>query len=649
MTAVLEPTALTEWATHYAQAGLEVFPVNPRDKTPYVSQHQATTDPDIIADWWDHWPTALIGHRISPRHVLLDIDPRHGGLDTWQALHEAIGQLPPTRGHLSGRGDHGGHIWWIRPADRLTIRPLNAWAQERGHGHELPNGKWSAGIDILHRDHRYTILPPSPHPDTHKPYQWIPGHGLDIPPGVLPQLLVDLITDDTPPAPKPPPGPIDPASIADWYSSAFSWPALLGHHGWTIVGGDGHSDGSRWRHPSATNSFSATIRHGCLFVYSPNTPFDVTEQSDPHGYTLFRAYAQLDHHGDLTAAGRAARTLKDGPTAPRDDLSWVGAPTTNGNGQQPTQDEAEAELHLEPVHPFIIWDDFWAEDTTDEEWLIDQVFAKGRGHALYAQAKQGKSLFVLERSARLAVTNPDCDVVYLDYEMTRSDVRDRLTDMGYGPGDDLTRLHYALLPALPPLDTLEGANALLELCTSVHRPSCDLFVVIDTTGRAVIGEENSNDTIRGFYRWTGSALKRNEVTWVRLDHAGKDVTKGQRGGSAKNDDVDIVWKLSAGDAGAITLHREAARMSWVPDHITFSRSDAPLRYETGPEMWPAGTKDLAGELDQLGLPTDIGRNKARAAINEAGISASNEVLGAACRWRASKARSDLSWAVDNPS
>ena len=89
-----------------------------------------------------------------------------------------------------------------------------------------------------------------------------------------------------------------------------SWPQLLHSHGWTLVAGDGQTDGSRWRHPTATGAFSATITHGCLFVYSPNTPFDVTYPSEPHGYTPFRALAILEHHGDLSATAKALRASR---------------------------------------------------------------------------------------------------------------------------------------------------------------------------------------------------------------------------------------------------------------------------------------------------------------------------------------------------
>ncbi len=79
---------------------------------------------------------------------------------------------------------------------------------------------------------------------------------------------------------------------------------MLTTHGWLCVAGDGDSDGSRWRHPNATSDSSASIAHGCLFVFSPNTEFEPTDFGDTHGYTLFRAYAVLEHNGDMKAAAK---------------------------------------------------------------------------------------------------------------------------------------------------------------------------------------------------------------------------------------------------------------------------------------------------------------------------------------------------------
>lgn len=314
MAPVLGPIgSLIEKAMGYAGLGFDLFPVNPRDKRPLVSQLSATTDLDSIEAWWNTWPDALIGHRLPAHQIILDIDPRHGGLDVWNALKAECPEIGPTRAHYSGRGDGGGHVWYLRPDDKVTITKLDAWARERGLG--TPSGeRWSCGIDILRHEHRYTILPPSLHPATGRPYTWGEGRGLAMAVQPMPQLLVDLIVRDEAPTPKAPStGFVDPTSIADWYSSSQSWRTLLGRHEWVLVGGDGESDGSRWRHPTSDSAHSATIRHGCLFVYSPNTPFEVTTPDEPHGYTLYRALAVLEHHGDLKEAGRAARELKGDP------------------------------------------------------------------------------------------------------------------------------------------------------------------------------------------------------------------------------------------------------------------------------------------------------------------------------------------------
>lgn len=310
--------------------------------------------------------------------------------------------------------------------------------------------------------------------------------------------------------------------------------------------------------------------------------------------------------------------------------------TLNGNGAAPGSDDPEW-AEDDPV--FIDWPTLWNDDD-HQEWLLDNVFALGRGHAIYAQHKQGKSLFVLWCCAQLAARG-DTDIIYLDYEMTRDDLRERLEDMGYGPHSDLTHLHYALLPSLPPLDTGEGAGALLELCDTVQDDDRQLLVVIDTTGRAVQGDENSNDTIREFYRWTGTPLKRRQITWARLDHAGKDPTRGQRGGSAKGDDVDVIWHLTQQDNGGIKLHRDASRMSWVPETVQFGCRHDPLTYEAGAELWPAGTLELAQALDALDLPVDISRRKAREAMREHGIEGSNQVLGKALKYLRTTLRTTL--------
>jgi hypothetical protein len=76
-----------------------------------------------------------------------------------------------------------------------------------------------------------------------------------------------------------------------------SWRELLERHDWVPL----NEDFIKWRHPSATSSLSATITNDCLFVYSSNTPFDMTGQGDPHGVTLFNAIKTFEFDGDQDA------------------------------------------------------------------------------------------------------------------------------------------------------------------------------------------------------------------------------------------------------------------------------------------------------------------------------------------------------------
>lgn len=312
-------------ALAYAARGLEVFPLN-ANKTPKTTHgwKEATTDRAQIEGWWGRWPAALIGCRVPRDLVLLDIDPRHGGVETWKLIKE-LWCPALTRAHRSGRGDGGGHTWWLRPSDKLSVRKLDDWAREQGTGQAVSETRWVSGIDVLHWDHRYTILPPSPHPDTGAPYVWVPGRDLGHPALAMPAELAALISaDEEPPTPPPTPRLVDEDSIADWYSGTHACGETLQRHGWRVVAGDGVQEGSRWRHPEATAAYSATIRHRCLFVYSPNTPFEVTEPGRPQGYTPFSTFALLDHGDDQSAAGRAARELRDGPVERLDPADLLG-------------------------------------------------------------------------------------------------------------------------------------------------------------------------------------------------------------------------------------------------------------------------------------------------------------------------------------
>ena len=141
------------------------------------------------------------------------------------------------------------------------------------------------------------------------------------------------------------------------------------------------------------------------------------------------------------------------------------------------------------------------------------------------------------------------------------------------PRWDLDRLVLLSFPTLGWLDTATGGAELLAAAVTYQAE----VVIIDTVSRAVRGEENENDTWLNFYRHTGLALKQHQIACMRLDHAGKDVTKGQRGGSAKSGDVDAVWQMTKLGDDSIQLKADALRFSLAPgwQHLTLRRGGSP--------------------------------------------------------------------------
>jgi len=290
----------------------------------------------------------------------------------------------------------------------------------------------------------------------------------------------------------------------------------------------------------------------------------------------------------------------------------------------------------------INWDTFWTQTHHDEEWIAWPLIPKARTISLYAPAKAGKSTILLSVIAAACTGTPPLNnretpqqpvtILYLDYEMSEADLYERLTSLGYGPHDDLTRLHYALLPSLPPLDTPNGGTHLLNLALRLNVDA----VVVDTIGRAVEGEENSADTIRAFYRHTAQQLKQAGIAVLRTDHSGKDADKGQRGTSAKNDDVDIVYRLTRIQNG-VKLTRTHSRITWAPDDIPIDYTETDDGTVTvqlsATSVFPDGTAPLAQLLDELNIPLEQGMRRTADQLRTAGHHYRNSLIRAAVQMR----------------
>ncbi|MGO9963639.1 MAG: AAA family ATPase [Acidimicrobiales bacterium] len=266
--------------------------------------------------------------------------------------------------------------------------------------------------------------------------------------------------------------------------------------------------------------------------------------------------------------------------------------------------------------------DFWNRPPPSEDWVAKPIIAAGRQTGIWSPAKAGKSLLVLDGVVALATGRPvfgqrpvdPVVVLYFDMEMTNDDLFERLTSMGYGPDDALKdHLVYYQLSNLPMLDTPEGGDVVAQLVAQ-HGAG---VVVLDTMARIVNGGENEADTYRRFYNYTGKRLKELGCPLLRLDHGGKDLSLGQRGSSAKVDDLDLVYRLGVVGRQR-TLTRTHVRMSWVAKSYVFNESggpnDPPFTHVLQTSPWTVKGKELAKRLDKLGVPLDASRTTANQAL-----------------------------------
>lgn len=570
--------------------------------------------PDEIGGWSEgrqHWlpfDPYNIAIRVQPGIVGIDVDhygDKRGG-DTLADLTAALGTLAPT--WVSTARPTPSGIRWFRVADDVVLE-----------------GVLGSGIETVQHHHRYAMVWPSIHPDPAVgSYVWVTPDGEladgppspeDLPylsPGWVERFRVDRVLVDR----------VDGPAAGEHREDVWHPKVKRALDDAVIRLGSGVS-----RHDTMVAAVQRLARYEERGYPGATTAIDVL------GESFLDAVADEPHR---PARNEWEKARKSGRDNVRTSPSTSSAYDDGGLAAQILYEMAEvrAASAAREVAPDesavpsgpqpIDWSEFWNRDRGSEEWAIPGILPARRAATIYAAHKTGKSLLSLDLAVSVATGRPVLgqdateprDVVYLDMEMTEDDLDERLTDLGVGPGDDVSRLHYYLLPTIPPLDTASGGLLLREI---VRRHGATL-VVIDTMARAVAGEENSADTYRAYYLHTWLLLKQDGAAVLRLDHAGKDVTKRERGSSAKGDDVDLSWELRSTGGSDFLLTRKFSRVSWVPEKIPLRRETEPLRHVIAAQSFPPGTAQCVSHLDALGVPIDAPVSVALAALQAAKLS-----------------------------
>jgi hypothetical protein len=561
-----------------------------------------TTTADLTRQGWD-W-TGNIGIRLPPDVIGIDIDAYNGGLAALAELEQRYGPLPPTV--LSTSRTDGSAIGLYRVPVGTTLATDPA-----------------EGVDIIQPHHRYVVCAPSTHPKTLCPYRWIDeqsGDTINGPPnpGELPDLpwtwIQGLAVDKQAGA-----GAATPAAAKTFVQThtARTRPAAL--------------DGIRTRlstvRPGGRHDALVTVtcwamREAAAGLYTADEAINTIHQwwitaVEPHrrqsgefGGAVLWAIGQAD--------GDPARieTIRDNPSS---------------NGDRPHDDDRPAGLDI------VDWTELFA-GITHEDPIIEGVAYRGRWTSYVAPGKAGKSTWTINLAVALQAglepfdrtPCPPINVLYLDAEMGRVDIHERLEDLGHTP-QTLGRLHYTDL--VPKLDTVAGASRLHHDIERLHIG----LVIIDGVNGAVGGAEKDDVTWRDFYDLTIAPLKRVGIAIVTNDNLGKNVELGPRGSSVKIDKPDAVIQLHRTDDGVklVATHRRTAAYPADAAYTVHGvDGDTPITFKRSQFSWPAGTKAKADELDALGIPPDMSNHAVREALKAAGHTiGKSEVLAAAIRWR----------------
>lgn len=281
----------------------------------------------------------------------------------------------------------------------------------------------------------------------------------------------------------------------------------------------------------------------------------------------------------------------------------------------------------------IDWRTAWKEEAAQVRWLVEPVLEEGTLCALYGRPGDGKSLVTLWLC--LQIVRSGGTVVMCDDENTRTDLVGRLKAFGATP-DELDNLVVLNFASLPPLDTPEGGMHLAALADK-YAPK---MITLDTISRMVEGDENSATTYLQLYRNSMTPLKARGICVLRIDHAGKDTGRGQRGSSAKSGDVDVVWRLSRESEDFLVLEREKSRNGHGEPTVVLQKLEEPcLRFEWDAcSLVDGQVMEIAKRLDRYGADLNCTRESAEALLHEYNVGARHSKVSAALKYRRDQSR-----------
>ncbi len=547
-----------EWALAYAALGIRVFRIwdivdgvcecqklpegHPRRKNhplkpdgkrsgspgkhPVFGQSEATTDPEVIGEWWpeEHPDAWSIGAVPGPGsgYFVLDVDPRSDGDASLKKLVEEHGEdWTKTVTSLTGGG--GAHLCFKYPDGGDT----RAWRKDL-------SGVGYPGLDILHADEPYDILPPSRH-ESGNEYEWhegcAPGERMRLD---APEWLLELVTkgaDSRPSRAAGTPGerarstypPASPELIEEVREK-------LRQHGPSVYHqkGDGHAVQAGmialndWGLPwEEAEPLALEWNEGCRCPARPDgwAP-DMLEKKWHNG--LKSASGPYGAERDRFEGGRSfGEKFGRWPVPVADEQKPTEEPGLP-NPEQPARNRYASDLR-----------EYLGDGTPrpeEDKWIVPNIVPRGVPWACAGGPKSAKTLLMLWIALHVASGRAlwgrykvrRARVMVLPLEDTTAETCERIWAMARAIGIDPRDLHEWL--EILPYDTniaLDCEADMLELDARIAEWKPEL-ILMDSLARLHGADENDASKMRAVTRAWGALSKKHNVSCGIIHHVRKE-------------------------------------------------------------------------------------------------------------------------------
>lgn len=308
--------SIADYAEAYVRAyGMALVPLPPRTKRPVANDwgKNVITDPMQAREYYEQHPDWNMGAALGPSRLCsFDVDD----IEATRLIFEEFGwDLDALRAdHPTIQGAPGGlRVMFRVPDDEQLVYHALTWPKQDGTPGRFTVWEIRAADDQQRQD----VLPPSIHPDTQQPYQWLtkPADvgGFKAPPDFLlqmwkhwdalkPQLqaVCPWKPDVSRSAPTPSRTQPQGDSVIDAFNAATSIEATLAHYGYK-------RQGKRWLSPHSSTKLPGVIvwpESNKCFIHHASDPLCSDESGHPVG--PFDLFAYYDHGGDMKKAAKAA-------------------------------------------------------------------------------------------------------------------------------------------------------------------------------------------------------------------------------------------------------------------------------------------------------------------------------------------------------